>query len=123
MVILRGVFPDSKSVVVVVIVGVTIDRVLEGFCVLLLFVSILFEVIIVSTSDILGRVVGLDIISVEEYALVLLSFIGAPEVLGSCVSTGSLTQDGSVEPSTVGGLYVTKTKKLLDENIIQTSSF
>lgn len=99
------------------IVGVTIDRVLEGLCVLLLFVSILFEVIITSISGVLGSVVGLDIINVEEYALVVLSFIGAPEVLGSCVSTGSLTQDGSVEPSTVGGLYVTKTKKLFGENI------
>lgn len=46
-------------------------------------------------------------ISVDEYAfVVLLSLYGAPEAVGSCVSTaGSLTQDGSVEPSTPG-LYV-----------------
>jgi hypothetical protein len=62
-----------------------------------------------SLSDGLGRVVGLDIIIVGVYALELLSLGGVPTVFGSCVSTGSLTQEGSVEPSMVDGLCVTKT--------------
>jgi hypothetical protein len=41
---------------------------------------------------------------------VVLSLYGVPEAFGSCVSTaGSLTQEGSVEPSTPDdGLYVTE---------------
>jgi len=62
-----------------------------------------------SLSDGLGRVVGLDIVIVDEYAPELLSFVGALTVLGSCVSTGSLTQEGSVELSVIDGLCVTKT--------------
>jgi len=57
-----------------------------------------------SLSDGLGRVVGLDVVIVDEYAPELLSFVGALTVLGSCVSTGSLTQEGSVEPSATDGL-------------------
>jgi len=49
----------------------------------------------------------LDIVIVDEYALELLSLGGVPTVFGSCVSTGSLTQEGSVEPSTIDGLCVT----------------
>lgn len=62
-----------------------------------------------SLSDGLGRVVGFDIVIVDEYALELLSFVGVLTVLGSCVSTGSLTQEGRVEPSVTDGLCVTKT--------------
>lgn len=63
-----------------------------------------------SLSEMVWTVVGLDGVGGEEYALVvLLSLYGAPDELGSCVSTaGSLTHDGSVEPSTPDdGLYVT----------------
>lgn len=64
--------------------------VLEGFCVLLLTELILFEVMITSFSDGFCRVVGFDIINVDEYIPVVLSFIGALlGVFGSCVSTGS----------------------------------
>lgn len=48
----------------------------------------------------------MDIVIVDEYAPELLSFIGVLTVLGSCVSTGSLTQEGSVEPSVTDGLCV-----------------
>lgn len=107
--IFRGVFPASMESVEVDCVS--IDNVLEGFCVLLYVVSTLFEVITMSLSDGLGRVVGLGIVIVDEYdALELLSFGGVPTVFGSCVSTGSLTQEGSVEPSITDGLCVTKTE-------------
>lgn len=68
-------------------------------------------------------VVGLDIVNVEEYTLVLLSLIVVLEVFGSWVSTGSFTQEGSVEPSTPGdGLYVTKTEILDTINVEFNSS-
>lgn len=105
--ILRGVFPASTGSVEVD--DISIDSVLEGLCVLLYPVSTLFEVITMSLSDGLGRVVGLAMVIVDEYALELLSFDGVPTVLGSCVSAGSLTQEGTVEPSITDGLCVTRT--------------
>lgn len=104
----RGVFPTSTDSAVVV-VCVTTDGIVLGKCVLISFVLIPFEVITISLSSV-WTVAGLDVIVVDEYPLVavmvlLLSFDGAlATVLGSCVSTGSLTQEGSVEPSAPDGL-------------------
>lgn len=62
---LRGVIPASLESVVVD-VDMSVDRVLEGYCVILLIALILFEVTRMSLSDGLGGVVGLGIDVVVE---------------------------------------------------------
>lgn len=101
-----GAFPASStdSVVVATVCVCVLDDGVLGGCVLKLFVLILFEVITMSLSDV-WTVVGPAVDAVvDEYPSVTVLDVAVAAVFGSCVSTGSLTQEGAVVPSAADGL-------------------